>query len=118
MMLAKPARKTPMLQAPKKRISPKKEVVLSYLVGLAPLGTPFVVPHFAERDLQLSRLNLAQFIRRLCNLGAVEQAYLRKGASPQTIRVLKRPEDFEFWDYSINRKKGPNYQKNWSKKHG
>jgi len=77
--------------------------VLSYLVGLAPLGTPFVVENFVQKDLQISRINLAQFIRRLAKMGAIAQATLRKGSSPQTIRVLKRPEDFEFFDYDAVR---------------
>ena len=110
-------KKKKMLQIPKKkRISPKKEIVLSYLVGLAPLGQPFVVENFVQKDLQISRLNLAQFIRRLAEMGAIAQATLRKGSSPQTIRVLKRPEDFEFWDYAANRTHGPNYLKNKAKK--
>lgn len=112
-----------MLQVPTKRgskprISPKKEIVLSYLVGLAPLGQPFRIEKFVQKDLQIERNNLAQFVRRLAELGAIEQVDLRRGATGQTIRVLKRPEDFEFWDYNKNRTHGPNYLKNWKKKHG
>jgi len=108
-----------MKRGSKPRISPKKEIVLSYLVGLAPLGMPFVVENFVQKDLQITRINLAQFIRRLADMGAIQQATLRKGSRPQTIRVLKRPEDFEFYAYDQNRR-GPNYTKNWrpSRPHG
>jgi hypothetical protein len=78
-------------------LTERQEEILSYLVGLAPIGEPIQVPHkWLETDFPgLDHSSFAQFIRRLLKRGAVEMSIKGTGATPSVLRVLKRPEEFE-----------------------
>jgi hypothetical protein len=80
----------------------RQEVVLSYLVGLAPPGTPLTVPgHWIEADIRgmktqqgMRHVNYQMTLRGLMKRGAIETVEERCGRRTRVIRVLKRPEAF------------------------
>lgn len=77
-------------------ITERQAEVLSYLVGLAPVGQPISVNHKTiKADLGMEHGLFYCFVRRLKNKAAVETVIPGRGATPCTMRVLKRPEAFE-----------------------
>lgn len=84
-------------------ISPRQEEVLSYLCGLAPVGEPiqvrnkWLVTDFAN----MHHTNFCIVVRRLVRKGAVEVLVKGTGSTPSVLRVVKRPEAFEFKGYPL-----------------
>lgn len=78
-------------------ITQRQEEVLSYIVGLAPIGQPFQVKHrwLATDFVRMNHSNFNQLIKVLVRIGAVKVVQTGIGATPSTLTVLKRPEDFE-----------------------
>lgn len=77
-------------------ITRRQEVVLSYLTGLAPIGSPFVYRvRDASADLCMDRRYIHQDLRRLTDVKAVEVVEAGRPYFPSTVRVLKRPEQME-----------------------
>lgn len=77
-------------------ITRRQEVVLSYLTGLAPVGSPVTYQtRDAVTDLHLDRRYIHQDVRRLADVKAVEVVEAGRPYFPSTVRVLKRPEQME-----------------------
>jgi len=77
-------------------ITEGQEEILSYLCGLAPIGTPLQVPHkWIVADLDsLDHSSFCKFVLQLVKRGAVEIVARGMGATPSVLRVLQRPEAF------------------------
>lgn len=76
-------------------ITEKQEEMLSYLVGMAPVGQPFQVRHkWITQDFNwMDHSNFCQTVRRLMAEGCVERLTAGSACEPSWYRVLKRPED-------------------------
>lgn len=75
-------------------ITPKQEEMLSYLTGLAPVGTPFQVRHkWIDQDFdRMDHSLFCQTVRRLIKAGCVERVATGCACDPSWYRVLVRPE--------------------------
>ena len=77
-------------------ITRRQEVVLSYLTGLAPVGSPVVYrTREASEDLSMDRRYIHQDVRRLADVKALDVVEVGRPYFPSTVRVLKRPEQME-----------------------
>jgi hypothetical protein len=76
-------------------IPDKAEILLSYLVGMAPLGTPFAPrTTWLTTDLNCNRWNLYTRLNQLIRLGAVERLSAGSHRTFGVLVVRKRPEAF------------------------
>lgn len=88
-------------------ISITEELILSYLVGLAPLGTEFQLNHSqCLEDCELKYgAYLSRGLRSLDIAGAIKIISRGFHGNGAIVKVLKRPEDFTVIDAKYNRNK-------------
>ena len=76
-------------------ITERQEFVLSYLVGLGPVGTEVCCTNRQiEDDLGMSHWNFLKFMRKLIWKGAVKVSQPGRACNPTWYVVLRRPEEF------------------------
>jgi len=82
------------------KMTERQAEVLSYILGLAPMGEPVQVKHkwLATDFHRMDHSNFGALVKAIIKRGAVEVVTTGIGATPSTLRVLKRPEAFEIID--------------------